>query len=167
MSSKYINITRQHIEDLVATENDYQITETITKRTNKPIISKYPNELWSIDLIDLQEYENTYKKWRYIMTVVDVFSRRYWLRKLIKKEATHTRDALEGIISQEEVSPKFLLSDNGTEFLGEFQEYCKENDIKQLFTRSYSPRANADMGRINKQESKIINSFWIRQENTV
>jgi hypothetical protein len=86
--TKYINITRQHIKDFVATKNDYQLTEPITKRKNKPIISKYPNELWSIDLIDLNEYASTNRQWRYIMSVVDVFSRRCWLRKLMKKEAT-------------------------------------------------------------------------------
>jgi hypothetical protein len=124
---KYVTtntLTLHDIKDFVATKNDYQLTEPITKRTNKPIISKYPNELWSIDLIDLNEYASTNRQWRYIMTVVNVFSRRCWLRKLKKKEATHTRDAFEGIIRQEDVSPKFLLSDNGTEFLGEFQEYC-------------------------------------------
>jgi transposase InsO family protein len=102
-----------------------------------------------------------------ISTVVDVFSRRCWLRKLKKKEATNTRDAFGGTIRQEDVSPKFLLSDNGTEFLGEFQEYCKEKDIKQFFTRSYSPQANSVWERTNKEVRKIIHSFWIRQENTV
>lgn len=41
VTTKYINITQRHIKSLVSTNNDYQITETSTKRTNKPIISKY------------------------------------------------------------------------------------------------------------------------------
>jgi hypothetical protein len=124
VTTKYINITRQHIKNFVSTKNDYQITEPITKRTNKPIISKYPNELWATDLIFL-EYASTNRQWKYIMTVVDVFSRRCWLRKLKTKDATHTRDALEGIIRQEKVSPKFLLSITAQSFSVSFKSIVR------------------------------------------
>jgi N-glycosylase/DNA lyase len=165
VSSKYINITRQQVSLYLATKGVYQMSQSITKRINKPIISKYPNQMWGIDLIDLNDYKNVNANWRYIMTVVDIFSRKVFLNKMKIKEAKKTRDTFNEIINRLDVSPKYLLSDNGNEWLGEFQEYCKEKEIKQIFTRSYSPEANGVVERMNKEVRKIMKAFFIRNNN--
>lgn len=165
--SKYINITRQDVNNFLATRGLYQMTQSITKRINKPIISKYPNQLWGIDLIDMNEYIDKNEDWRYIMTVVDIFSRKVFLNKMKLKDAETTRDALEEIINNAGVSPKYLMSDNGKEWLGEFKAYCKENEIKQIFTRSYSPEANGVVERMNKEIRKIIRAFFLRNHNYI
>lgn len=167
VASKYSNITRKQVADFVRTKTDYQITEPIRRRANKPIISKYPNQLWSCDLIDLNEYATRNRGWRYILTVVDVFSRKTWLRKLKKKTAAAVRDEMKTIIDDVGVSPKLLLSDQGLEFHGVFSEFCKEKDIKQIFTRSHSPQANGITERANMEVRKIIHAFWVRQGNNV
>ena len=59
------------------------------------------------------------------MTIVDVFSRKIWLEKLKTKDAISACDALKRAIDRAGISPNHLISDNGTEFLGEFAEYCK------------------------------------------
>lgn len=165
VSTKYINITRDDINKYLSTKGFYQMSQSITKRINKPIISKYPNQMWGIDLIDMNEYIKSNMKWRYIMTVVDIFSRKVFLTKLKLKEAIQTRNSLEQLINNVGVSPNYLLSDNGNEWLGEFSEYCKDNDIKQIFTRSYSPEANGVVERMNKEIRKIIKAFFIRNGN--
>lgn len=167
VSSKYINITREDVNNYLSTKGFYQMSQSITKRINKPIISKYPNQMWGIDLIDMNEYIKSNRGWRYIMTVVDIFSRKVFLNKMKLKEAMNTRNTFNDIINRLDVTPKYLLSDNGNEWLGEFGEYCKEKDIKQLFTRSYSPEANGVVERMNKEIRKIIKAFFIRNGNQV
>ncbi len=54
--SKFINITREDVNNFLSTKGFYQVSQSITKRINKPIISKYPNQMWGIDLIDMNEY---------------------------------------------------------------------------------------------------------------
>jgi hypothetical protein len=163
--SKYINITRTDVNNFLATKGFYQMTQSITKKINKPIIAKYPNQLWGIDLIDMNDYIKENENWRYVVTVVDIFSRKVFLNKMKLKDAETTRDAFAEIINDAGVSPKYLMSDNGKEWLGEFKEFCKENEIKQIFTRSYSPEANGVVERMNKEIRKIIRAFFVRNFN--
>jgi transposase InsO family protein len=81
------------------------------------------------------------------------------LTKLKLKEAINTRDGLKEVIDAN-VKPKYLLSDNGKEWEGEFAQYCKDHSIKQLFTRSYCPEANGIVERANKEIRKIMKAFW-------
>eukprot|EP01039_Chlorochromonas_danica_P017269 gene17269-20549_t len=101
------------------------------------------------------------------MTVVDIFSRKVFLSRIKLKEANNTSAALRALIDKNGVSPKYILSDNGAEWLGSFQEFCTQKQIKQLFTRSYSPEANGVVERMNKEIRKIIRAFFVRNGNKV
>jgi hypothetical protein len=96
-----------------------------------------------------------------------VFSRYVWLRALKVKEAKKTRDALISIIRSAGVSCDSILADRGQEFEGEFKEYCNERNIKLLHTRPYSPESNGVVERANKDLRKIINSFFLENNNQV
>jgi hypothetical protein len=165
--SKYIGITRTDVNQYLSTKGYFQMSQSITKRINKPIIARFPNQMWGIDLIDLNDYKSSNSNWRYIMTVVDIFSRKVFLNKLKLKEAINTATAFEEIINRLDVKPTYLLSDNGTEWLGEFSQMCEDNEIKQNFTRSYSPEANGVVERMNKEIRKIMKAFFIRNNNQV
>jgi hypothetical protein len=58
-----------------------------------------------------------------------------------------------------------LLSDNGGEFKDEMTLFCKEHNIKQRFTRTYSPEANGIKERTNKDIRKLIRAYMLK-ENT-
>jgi hypothetical protein len=60
------------------------------------------------------------------MLVVDTFSRTVWL-----DEAVQTARALRNVFQKAGIMSSVIISDNGTEFKGEFAELCKEHDIKQ------------------------------------
>jgi transposase InsO family protein len=164
---KYINIKRADVQAYLQTKGTYQLTQNIAKRTNKPIVAKYVNQTWGIDLIDMNDNIQSNKGWRYIMTVVDIFSRKVFLSRIKLKEANNTSAALRALIDKLGVSPKYILSDNGAEWLGSFEEFCTQKQIKQLFTRSYSPEANGVVERMNKEIRKIIRAFFVRNGNKV
>ena len=97
--------------------------------------------------------------------IVDVFSRKIWLEKLKTKDAISACDALKRAIDRAGISPNHLISDNGTEFLGEFAEYCKEHEIKQRFSRAYSPQANGIVERANREVRKILRAYFVQNNN--
>lgn len=166
LQSKYIGFTRNDIQQFMETKNsNYQLRQPLTTRTNKPIVSKFPNQLWAIDLIDMDAFLPSNYKWRYIINVVDIFSRKVWLAKLTRKEAVDVKDEFENICERAGVKPDYLISDNGKEWLGEFKRFCEDNDITQRFTRSYSPQANGVVERANKDIRKIIKSYLIENNN--
>jgi hypothetical protein len=53
------------------------------------------------------------------------------------------------------------MSDNGTEFQGEFSEYCKDNNIKQRFIRSQTPQANGVVERKNQEIRKVLRTLLL------
>lgn len=70
---KHVNIKRQDVENFIKTDELYQMTRPKVHRINKPIIAKYPNQVSGIDLIHAN---NKIKKFRYIITIDDMFSRK-------------------------------------------------------------------------------------------
>ena len=73
--------------------------------------------------------------------------------------------ALKRIVQRSQVSPNYLITDNGNEFKEMFSQYCAENDIKQRFNRPYSPEANGIIERSNKEVEKLIHSYFIKNLN--
>ena len=137
------------------------MTRPIVHKTNKPIMSKYPNSLWGIDLIDLNPYVKQNYKYRYIITVVDIFSRKIWIDKSTDKTSEYITEVFNHICQRAEITPNSIMSDNGAEFQGAFTEYCKENNIKQRFIRSQTPQANGVVERKNKEIRKILRTLML------
>ena len=168
IQSKYIGITRNDVQEFVEFQSNYQLTQPLlAHRTNKPVISKYPNQLWALDLIDMQPFMSSNYGNRYIMNVVDIFSRKMWLAKLKNKGAVDTAQAFEEICERAGITPNYLLSDNGTEWKGEFATFCDENEITQRFTRSYSPQANGVVERANREIRKIIKAIMLQSNRFI
>lgn len=167
IQSRYIGLTRKEVQEFITFQSDYQMGQQIQHRVNKPIVSKYPNQLWAIDLIDLDAYKKTNKQYRYIMNVVDIFSRKIWLAKLKTKAGWETRNAFQSICERAGVTPNSLISDNGKEWLGLFKTFCEDNEIQQRFTRSYSPQANGIVERANKDIRKILRAFMVQNEKVL
>lgn len=163
--SKYINITRKDIEDFLKDQPEYQMNQRITHRVNKPIIAKAPNSIWGVDLIDLSKYSGHNNFFKYVMLVVDTFSRKVWLEKMRTKGAKQTAKALQNVFDKAGIMPSVIMSDNGTEFKGEFADLCKEHDIKQNLSRTYTPQSNALAERSIEDIRKIMRAFMTSEND--
>jgi transposase InsO family protein len=168
---KYLNIKRSDIENFLKDQPFYQITtHQKQKSINKPNISKYPNYKWSTDLIDLTIYSNKKdnKKNKYILTVIDNFSRYAFAIPLKDKKPKAIIEAFNKIESKNKILPHILLSDNGLEFKNKyFNEWCEAKGIKQIYSRSHTPTDNAHIERFNKTLRGIIREIFIRTDNLV
>jgi transposase InsO family protein len=136
-------------------------------RINKPIISKNVNDLWAGDLIDMNLYKTNNRGYRYIFTLVDIFSRNVFLLRLKNKDAKTLQTEFSEFLAKLNDKPKSLLLDNGTEFLGEFAEYCKRENIKIRNTTSYSPQSNGVCERMNREVRKILKAMFVRNNDLV
>lgn len=165
LASKYVNIKRKDVKAFLENQNTYRITKPQVFRVNKPITSLFPNSLWAIDLIDMLYLSKSNYEYRYIINVVDVFSRKIWLEKIKYKTAKQIAESFRKIIERAGITPDHLMMDNGTEFKGQFEELCKELDIKIRHTRSYTPQANGIVETANKAVRKLIRYLMV-QNNT-
>ena len=164
--SKYLNITRNDCADFLDRQKTFQITRPINHQINKPVLASRPNERWSIDLVDMNNYKARNSNNRYILTCIDYFSSYVWARPLKTKTAIAVRDALQSICHQAGTNPHIIMKDNGTEFQGETNEWMKANNIKWANTLSYTPQSNGKIENFNSQLRKMLREIFIRTNDT-
>jgi hypothetical protein len=93
----YLNIRRSDVSAFLKSQKVYQITKSQNHIINKPIMSSSPNERWGLDCINLVAYASANggidRGYKCILTIVDYFSRRVWLRPFISQTAVNVRNA--------------------------------------------------------------------------
>ena len=82
-------------------------------------------ERHQVDLFNMQSMPVTVGgiTYKYIMSVIDIFSRFVFLRPLQSKESAEVAENLRNIYS-EDGPPEILQSDQGTEFKGVVKMLC-------------------------------------------
>ena len=84
--------------------------------TNKTDVH-YIDEIWSLDLLDLRNYGPENKKgYRYVLVIIDNFSKFGWTIPLKNKNAQTKKDSFESIIIGSKRSPNLIKTDRGKKF---------------------------------------------------
>ena len=106
--------------------------------TNKTNVD-YFDDTWSLDILDLKDYgpENN-RGYRYVLAIIDNFSKYGWTVPLKNKNAQTIKDSFEKIIISSKRKPNLIESDRGKEFYNNiFQDFLNKNKIK-LYSRNSS-----------------------------
>ncbi len=141
----------------------YKKRRLFKNRKPKNLKSK-PMYLWAVDTI--QRVSDGIR--RYIMTIVDPNSRIAFAIALPSKHSKHTAKALEALIDGVcldivfDIKPKSfaILSDNGSEFLKEFEALIKEKGLTHYWTYPRSPKMNAHNERFNRTIQEQFVDFY-------
>jgi hypothetical protein len=169
ITDNYLNIRRKDVSEFLKSQKLYQITRPQNHIQNKPILAKSPNERWGIDCINMVSYANANggdeRGWKFILTIVDYFSRKVWLRPLKTQTAVNVRNSLQNLVEETKTYPRIIQADNGTEFQGETTAWMKQNNIVYVKTLSYSPESNGLVEGKNKIVKKILREIMIRQNS--
>ena len=85
--------------------------------TNKTNVF-YIDNIWSLEILDLKDYgtENNGGH-RYVLVVIDNFSKYGWTIPLKNKNAQTIKDSFENILISSKRKPNLIESDRGKEFL--------------------------------------------------
>jgi hypothetical protein len=166
---KYLNIRRKDVGDFLKSQKVYQITRPQNHIQNKPILATSPNERWGIDCINMVSSANSNggidRGTKFILTIVDYFSRKVWLRPLNTQTAVNVRNALVNLIQETKTYPRIIQADNGSEFKAETSDWMKEHNIVYIKTLSYSPESNGLVEGKNKIVRKVLREIMIRRKS--
>ena len=100
-------------------QNIYNLYQKKTKKYSRLRIDVWKkNDLWSIDLAEIKDLARFNDNLRYLLCVVDVYSRYAFIRLLKKKTSKNVMNKLEDIMLKENEYPKKIVSDEGSEFQG-------------------------------------------------
>ena len=97
------------------------------------------DDIWSLDILDLKDYgpENN-RGYRYVLVIIDNFSKFGWTVPLKNKNAQTIKDSFENIIISSKRKPNLIETDRGKEFYNNiFQDFLNKNNIK-LYSRNTS-----------------------------
>lgn len=107
-----------------------------------------PLDTYHID--HLGPLPSTKKNYRYILLVVDAFTKFVWF---YVTKSTTTREVLQRLEKQAVTfgNPRRIISDRGTAFTSsEFQEYCVKEGIQHTLIVTGVPRGNGQVERVNR-----------------
>ena len=121
-----------------------QWTSTMANELHKPIRKKFPkrfvfvrnvDDIWGADLIELKKLSPKNSGFRYILMVIDVFSKYGWAVPLKTKKGEEIANALQSIFKDN--TPKKLWVDRGKEFYNkDVDKLRKKYDIEMYSTHN-------------------------------
>ena len=88
--------------------------------------------IWSADLVDRQAFSSFNKGFKYILTIIDVFSKYAWAVPIKDKSAASVTKAIEKIISDR--NPKKLWVDEGKKYNATFKKVLDKHKIDMYST---------------------------------
>ena len=106
-----------------------------------PIKAGEVHERHQVDLVNMQSMPVTVGgvTYKYIMSVIDIFSGFVFLRPLQSKESAEVAENLRSIYN-EHGPPEILQSDQGTEFKGVVKTLCEALNVRIIKSAAYSPQ---------------------------
>ena len=97
------------------------------------------DDIWSLDILDLKDYGSKNNRgYRYLLVIIDNFSKFGWTIPLKNKNAQTIKDSFENILTNSKRKPNLIETDRGKEFYNNiFQDFLNKNNIK-LYSRNSS-----------------------------
>ena len=93
------------------------------------------------DLIDYRKLSHSNGGYKYILVIIDAFSRFAWTRPMKSKQAEECARQMDDILSNMQYSPVFFTSDQGNEFM------AKNQYIKRILVDKYKMNVYPMKGR--------------------
>ena len=137
----------------LAEELHKPITRNFRKRR---VISYGIDKIWAGDLVEIQKFSKWNKGVKYLLTVIDVFSKYGWIVPLKDKKTESVTSAFDHIFKKSKRKPEKLWTDKGSEFISKhFKEFLKKNFIKLYHTE------NEEKSSIVERWNKTMkNKMW-------
>jgi hypothetical protein len=127
---------KKEVKEWMLDQETYTLHKPLRKKFKRNRIIVYGiNNTWQADLVDLRDLSKINNGYKYILTVVDVFSKRAWAIPLVDKTNKSVINAFKNIFNSDK--PLRIHTDQGQEFLGkECEKFFKQNHIKLYYLNS-------------------------------
>ena len=161
VKAKHNNAKFKVLEDALKGVDSYTLHKpTVKPQKYRRIYTKGIKYLYQIDLVDMRKFEKKNDGFRWIVTIIDTFSKKTWALKMKRKSANSIMDVMEPFLEQN--TPKKMEFDQGTEFYNNlFLDLLKKHGIKYFSV--YSDRKCAIVERFNRTlKTRMYRSFTAR-----
>jgi hypothetical protein len=164
VTQMYIGISRRVVQDFLNNQESYQMHKPVIKqKTVKPIITGHPNQRYQIDLVDMSAYAYWNGGYHFLLTIVDLFSKRAWVYALKNKTAAGVNTKIKHLLEHGNI-PKVLQSDRGPEFLS-LGPILAKYGTKHVMSQPYKPTSQGAVESFNKTLKRLLFG-WMTQYKT-
>lgn len=120
------------------------------------VIIKGLHDLFQADLVEMIPYSKNNKGYRYILVVINAFSKFVWAYPVKRKTGKAVADVMNKVLSSLKIPPKNLQTDMGKEFYNrEFQTLMKKFNINH-----YSSYSNLKSSIVERCNRTLKNMMW-------
>ena len=103
------------------------INQLLTNFKKRKVYSSFRDNIWGVDLADMQSLSKYNKGIKYLLCAIDLFSKYAWVVPIKDKKGTSIVNAFKKIISKER-KPNKIWVDQGSEFYNNsFKDFLKIN----------------------------------------
>lgn len=137
-----------------------QIVNELHKQARKNfkrrrVIIKGIDDLWQADLVEMGTYSTYNNGYRFLLTVIDTFSKYAWAVALKTKNASDVTKAMKKVFESGR-KPRNLQTDDGKEFFNkEFNNLMKQNNINH-----YSTFSSLKASIVERFNRTLKNMMW-------
>lgn len=120
------------------------------------VITHGIDDLHQADLVEMIPYSRANKGFKYILMVIDVYSKYAWAAPLKNKSAAHVLAAIQHMYKLSARHPQHLQTDQGKEFHNSvFRRWASSNNINH-----YSTYSNVKASVVERLNRTIKQNMW-------
>ena len=98
-----------------------ELHEPIIKKFNKrKVYSSFKDNIWGVDLADMQLLSKFNKGFRFLLCIIDIFSKYAWVIPLKDKKGISIVNAIQIILKESNCKPNKIWVDKGNEFYNNY-----------------------------------------------
>ena len=130
------------VERWLSTQDAYTLHKPVRRRFKRRcVVVGGPNQQWQADLVDMSRLKQANNEITFLLTVIDVFSKRAWCIPLKSKSAAALVTAFTPLLNNR--APTTLQTDKGSEFLNRpLQRLLKEYGVHHFTTHNEDTKAS-------------------------
>ena len=131
-------VSKKDVEDFLYRQRTYTLHKPRRKNfSRKKVVASGVDTNWQADLADLKKLSGQNKNYKYLLMVVDVFSKYGWAVPVKNKKPETVAKAFLWILENWGRQPWWLYTDRGLEFVGRpFREMLKNRGITHVLATS-------------------------------
>ena len=131
----------KHVNTKLISQNEQLADELhkpiIRKFKKRKVYSAFKNNIWDADLEDMQLLSKHNKGIRFLLCVIDIFSKYAWVVPLKDKKGISIVTAFQSILKKSNRKPNKIWVDKGSEFYNAyFKKWLRDNDIVMYSTHN-------------------------------
>ena len=112
-----------------------ELHKFIIKKFNKrKVYSQFKDNIWGVDLADMQSLSRKNKGIKYLLCAIDLYIKYAFVIPLKDKRGISIVNAFNKIIKQPNRKPNKIWVDQGGEFYNVFEKWLSDNDINMYST---------------------------------